>query len=510
MTDYYDGSRPYVGANFTHSKKPGTGRKWRTDEDRKRVKGYEENWSIFLGKHWSGNGGPWPHPYGPKGLEEGIPYQQINIMAKAVKAFRDLIFGDGIIVQSESPRATEILENVKLKNIKQALIFSGVYGFCGIQPFKNEKNAWEVLVVKPNHLYPEFSKVNPNKLVKVRKCIPYLQVDLPTGGTIDLLYEETHYMDRVETRLYHIAGEEIVKEIDLQFFKLIDEDEVAKIAPLWQHNHGDFLVTLLFNEKIHNEMLSDYTISAKHTQQALNERLTQIDRVLKLHSNPKLMVPKGAFDKDPETGRWYWMHQDSEVLVQDPNDPNPNQYAYLTWDGQLTASVNRRDNLIFSLCTEMDISPQLLSFTNLVSGTTAETAEKLKQMLIATVKRAEGKREEAWESIEKLIINIFKLSNVDEEFSITFPELFPRTRQEILEEVGFRKDRDLITTKDSLIILDDLTEEEADKKTAEIFNEKENALPNPYNGENIPPRYFAPVNDDETEEEEEIDNAAIQ
>jgi len=502
--DQYDSSRPYYGASFDFSKSGGSGAKWRTEEDRQRVKEYEENWNIFLGKHWIGNGGPWPHPYGLKGRDEGIPYQQLNIMGKASKAFANLILGGGIIVQSEDENAMTVLENVDLRKIKQALIMSSVFGFCGLQPSPVgdvNDNKWSINVIKPCYLYPEFSLSDPDKVIKIRKCIPYLKTALPNGGYIDLLFEETHYSDRIETRLYEISGENIVKEIDLQFYRLIDEE--ANVFPLWQHNFGEFFVSLLFNERIGEEILSDYTISAKHTQQALNERLTQIDRVLKLHSNPKLMAPKSAFTQDPDTGRYYWMNQDSEVLIGDPNDPNA--YSYLTWNGELVSSIERRDNLILSLCTEMDVAPQLLAFTHLVSGTTAETAEKLKQMMHPTVKRAEGKREESWYAIDSTVRIILNISGIDADFSVKFPEIFLRTRTEVLEEVGFRKDRDLITTKDSFILLDNLTEEEAEQKALEVFEEKENKLPNPYNTDNVPDRFFAPVINEEEEE-----NAAVQ
>jgi len=150
----------------------------------------------------------------------------------------------------------------------------------------------------------------------------------------------------------------------------------------------------------------------------------------------------------------------------------------LTWNGELQQAVANRDNKILSLLTEFDIAPQLLSFSHLVSGTVADTSAKMEKMLHATVKRANRKQRNLKEALYSLCDNLLKLQNLPVEYSIHFPELLPKTIIEKLEEQIARKQNNLQSITDALIILDDITEEEAEKKKIEIMNEQANATPN--------------------------------
>lgn len=478
---------------------------WRTPEEADRVKDYECLWKLYVGDHYAGEGGIWPHPYGDKGKRECIPYQQINLLAKATRVFTDLVIGEGVVVTSEDEDIQALLETVDFRAMWEALIYASIYGMVGIEPEKQREDEGEKIgwhIVEPHYLYPEYHPTIPGKLIKIRKAIPFLQVPV-AGGTMDILYEETHVKGAVEYRLYEISGENIVRELDLELYRTLIDKE-ADITPFWSTGLDDFFVTILYNEKIGDIAFSDYTPSAQKSQRALNSILTQIDRILKFHADPKLVVPEQTLTTDPESGRQIWAWEGSEVLTQ-PRDAI-SSYTYLTWNGELAAAVERRDNLVLSVHTEMDMAPQLTAFIHLTGGTTAETAAKLKKLLHATLKRAGKKREWARVAIEQLIENMLRLAGFeDPQFSVEFPEFIPQGRDEVLDEVMARKQMELITTKDALIKLDGASEGDAETKAAEIHAEKAGEVANPFRND-IGERFFPPV---KVESEDEDDNAAV-
>ncbi len=467
---------------------------WRTEDERLRVKSYESLWKLFLGRHYiePPDYGIWPHPYGPKGVREKIPYEQINLLGKSSRCFADLIVGEGMTVVSEDEATRKIIDDIVFRGIWESLILSSVFGFVGIQPQELEDKTIGWINVRPQYLYPKFHPARPGEVIQIKKMIPFLETPIPhtNGKTIDILYEETHTKGQVITRLYEIQGEYIKRELDLvTYTELIDPDTILDATRNTEID--DFLISLLYNEKIEDEIFSDYTITAQKTQQNLNSRLTQIDRILKFHADPKLIAPECAFTQDPESKRWIWTGESSEVLIQKDNSP---PYSYLTWDGELSAAVDRGDKLILSLHTELDMSPQLTAFTHLIGGTTAETAAKLKLMLQSTIKRAGKKQEWALVAIDSLINNILVLSKIkDPKFTILFPEFIPQTSMDILGEVLIKKQGGLITTVDAIMEVDKVDEEVAKKKAVKIFEESANEIQGGFGDSKLTRDLFPPL-----------------
>lgn len=489
MSDSYIGSRPATGLNAPREGFSGSERRWRTDEDEERCRVYLENWNLFLGKHYAGDGGPWPHPLGEKGVSENIPYKVLNLLGKSSRVYSDMICGDEVIVSSEDEAANEILGKIKSSVFSDALLQASIYGFCGLQPMQNDDGHLVPSVILPQYLYPTYSGIDASRLEKIRKAIPFLGVDIGDGKKIDILYEETHYRDRVETRLYEISGNIINRDLEPEWYKKISDR--GTISPCRIHGLGKFEISIVINSKIGKEIISDYTIPAKRSQEGLNAQKTQISRILKLHANPKLIAPISGFVKDPETGKMQWAHEGSEVLVLDGMKDPGAKYEYLVWNGQLEEARKNKEDEVYSLCAELDMSPQLLNMTSMVGGTTADTSEKLKQLMQSTVKRAERKRDNAWEAIYATCKNILKAKGINAEVTIKFPEILPRTRTEKIEEASARKRDGLITTKEAIKLIDDVSEEEAEKTAQEIIIEQSNSVKNPFS--DIPSQYAPPV-----------------
>lgn len=499
MTEVYNSNKSYTGVNFTGSIDKGTGVTWRSREDQQRVKDYENAQKLYDGIHVVNEGGVFRHPYPNKANE--IQYQQINLLAKASRAYADLIVGDGVILKSEESTIQDLLDLQDSYLLWEALIQASKFGFCGLQPqFKHNiedkrrkirnketftNGYFSFSVIRPEVLYPEWHPVR-DEITKIRKCLIFNNIRVTTE-TIDILFEETHYKDRIENRLYQINREEIIQELPLDFFEYLLPDEQPPL-PVWVHNLGDFYITLVFNIKIGRDIYSDYTETALKLQRGVNDRMTQIDRILGLHADPRLIAPYSALKKDEKTGEYFFAYKGKEILCYDDGKMgNADAFKLLTWNGELSQAVADRDNKILSFLTETDIAPQLLSFTHLIGGTVSETAEKLKRMLHSTLKRGEKKRDFLWEALWVLLVNIVKLMDnrgvaisATDNFSIHFPDMVPRLRDELINEAITRKQNGLITTEDALQLIDDLNETDASAKSVKIFNEAANSVQNPF------------------------------
>lgn len=478
-------------------------RRWRSPEDLERINSYRKHTDLYSGEHLkkSRDGvdvGVFNHPFGKKGREEGIPYRIFNLLGKGSEAFANIIVGDEVKITTTDKTVQTWLDALDFGlPLWEAVTRTSYKGFCGLQPipmqdppedtpegFDNSKPFWGWSVIDPEHLYIEFHPAN-NEIMSIRKAVPFRKVKRGTKE-IDVLYEEKHYKDRVEFYLYEISGEFIEKELALEeYTELIDKN--AKIEPVFQHNLGDFMISILFNKRVRHQIISDYTKPAIATQESLNSVDTQIARILKIHSDPKLLVPRSAFTKNEATGESSIDLEDNEAIAVDNQTP-ARAWGYLTWDGQLNEARIDKEHLICVLLTEFDMAPHFISYPPLMNSTSAETAAKLEKLSHATVKRA--KRKTAWlkKALRSLVRNILKLNEqyqnqelAHAKFSIETPEIITQSRDEIISEAVVRKQNGLISSRSAIAKIDKITEEEAQKEVDQIHNEVNNETQNPYN-----------------------------
>mgnify|MGYP001584235225 CR=1 FL=1 len=470
--DFYDSRRPGTGVNYIPDAPREGQKEWRTAEDRKRVQFTDTCELLYLGKHFRGDGGIFLHPYGEKGNRDRIPYITLNLLAKCSRVYADLLASD-VSVDAQDEMAKAVLDKVEFGlPLWEAILMASISGFVGLQPVEMA-NGWSWMMVDSRNLYLEWDKAT-KKLAKVRKCVVFEGVQVSLQSKIDMLYEETHTAGLIETRLYWIDGEKIVEELPLDSYQVVDPE--AFLVERIETGLPGLAISILVNDSVAGHIQSDYTASAIGLQEALNARVTRNERILTIHSDPKLVAPRTALKKDPETGELLWASFNSEILFVDQAE-GIQPYNYLTWDGQITAAENSKRMLKSELLAELDVAPQFLGDTELVGGTTADTASKLRQMLHSTIKRATRKRGFLDIALRGLIGNILTLSGMpDAEFSIDYGEFIEMSREEILAEVLQRKQNKLIDTVSALEWLDNLSHEDAVDVTAAINAEEQNAV----------------------------------
>lgn len=476
---------------------------WLTTDDDTRIKNYENNRKLYKGKHYIGDDGVFPHPYRTKGVRENIPYQQENILQIAVDFFADMIIGDGIEFFCDDEKTCEYIENIELlQKSRKFLVDSAIYGFCGAQPIETSENCWNFSFIHPRFLFLE-KDYTQNSIVTIRKLIPYMNVNVGKDKTISVLYEECHAKGYVETFLYEISGRKIIKQLPLDFFtKYIDKN--VQLLDAYDTGLDDFLITLFFNKDLENceffeneneSDLSDFTVSAKRLQESLNDTKTQIFRILKRNSDPKLIAPFENAQKNSVNGEVTWFNANSEVLFVKPNEK---AYEYLTWNGNVDQLFSQENRLITGLCAELKIPVFATEKSELFSQTSADTSSKIKRMMSRTLKEADRKWYSFDKSLRTLINNLIKLCNLNPDYSLKYAEFVTQDIEEKLDYIVTRKNNNLISAQESLQILDDLTEEQALEKLTKINNELNNNLSNDVN--------FSKIEQIQTNEPEQITN----
>ena len=470
----YDSNDKGVGVNYNFAGSV-KGLYWKTKEDNERIKEIIQNYNLYRGKHCASDGGPLRNPYQDKKAEgEHILYEIQNLLGKATNKFKDLICGEDIIISSKNPNNKDLLESFEWFDIiQEALIYQSYAGYCGLQAFITEKSV-NIRVIEPECLFLDFDKYGG--VQKITKKI-FFEVEI-NKKIKELLYQEEHFKGYYLISFFEVSGDEIIKKLDLSLLK--EYCNIDLVIEREETGLDDFLISIVFNEKLKEKIFSDYTLSARRWQESLNNRETMINRILDVHASPRLIAPRSLAMPDEKSGKWSYNIQGREIIFV--NDTGTQTLSYLTWDGQLVAAEKQRDHAIKSLCTELDIAPQLLGFHNLVGNTTAETSSKLKQMMDSTVKKAQRKRRNLENTLKKFITNILTLLNYAsvDEFYMDFSEILPETKEEKLSEIVVRKQNKLEDSITAIMDLDNITEEEAKIKYDKIIAESVNEVQNPY------------------------------
>lgn len=499
VDDSYKGLAPgFIGIEFPSDRREGPSSgdmkpvPWISKEDQERNDEFDENFALYKGHHGNVDGGPFPHPYGAqKAIEEDIPYIPLNLLGDISGIYADLVLGDGFSVSmSKSDDAEEL---IKFKDFQLAMwnvvALTSVYGFTGIQPFKtkdaegNDKVWW--MAVRPHYIFFEWQPGRP----EIRRIFKRIPLEVEIGETTkEILYQETHTPGRVQFDLFERSGNDITGVLPLEFYTdFVDPSTV--LIPSFEIDSPFFLLTIIANEMIEQEFHSDYTLPSKMQQRALNTTITSMNRVIEVHANPRLVLPRSMLRKgEKQDGRYEWdMHK--EMIFYDEKKGSADVLIkFLTWDGQLEASRGLRDFLIQAIAMETDMTPSLFSFTDLIAGGPADTAAKLERMMYKTKQRVKKKRSFFVHGLVEFFFNFFMISDRREaadDFQIDFLEAMPEDRRSQVEEAVSRKASGILSTHTALKRLDKMTDEEAAAETRRIMDEKNRAFKDPFDNSGI-------------------------
>jgi len=201
----------------------------------------------------------------------------------------------------------------------------------------------------------------------VAHVIAWLSKDTDNSGDNTLLME-IHTAGKIEYRAYKmhsgIIGDDIT---DLVYENRKEETgvDIPLIFPVQNINASDSPIGQDDYEAIEPILYE------------LNQRLSQIARILNKHSDPHMAGPETALEQD-EMGR-YVFRGGAKYFPLEAGDPIP---QYITWDGKLQAAFDEIKFLVEQLFVISEVSPVLFGMTE---GSLRTGAGLRKELIVSNI-----------------------------------------------------------------------------------------------------------------------------
>lgn len=241
----------------------------------------------------------------------------------------------------------------------------------------------------PHHWFPV---VSPNN---IRRVTAHVLADVIEQGSVGAkqryLVLEIHERGRIQHRVHRLTN----AVANTEGGKIGPRVSLTSILPEIAARVGvgdaglertgvdnDFLIAHVANDRLSDELygMSDYS-RIDTTVNGLEERLDQINDILRKHAEPMLYGPQIAMYQDVN-GVWRFNSQDKYIAMIDKDDPVP---GYITWDGKLDDALANFNLLMEQFYLQTRTTPA--AFGQLKGGL-AESGSALRRLMLPVLQRA--------------------------------------------------------------------------------------------------------------------------
>lgn len=301
-------------------------------------------------------------------------------------------------------------------------------------------------------------------------------------NTNDILHHVIAYMqgeDDNQTLVCQIHSKGSYEQREYRLSKTMQGYEISTLlrTNFIQTGLDDFAVIQVSNLRTTDSITGydDYTDVDSIISEIL-VRVAQISKILDKHATPSVSGPSSCIEVDHITGEAK-LKMGNFFPTDCKEDP---EVKYITWEGQLEAAFKQLELLINALYIVSETGATLLGETDKAGNAATGTALKLKMMSPQTkVKRIRMRFDPALKKAIKLCSQLGGKDVVnltDTPISITWQDGVPTDEKEQAEIMASRTgNKPTISQKRAVMMLDDLTEEQAEEELERI-NEDEAAL----------------------------------
>lgn len=208
---------------------------------------------------------------------------------------------------------------------------------------------------------------------------------------------------------------------------------------------------------------------------ALNNRLSKIDRILDHHAAPKLIGLPGLADSrnQIDVEKIGYIEADSEIYKYLPR--------YVTWDGKLEAATQQLERLLLFICQVAEINPEAMGIVEkggrAAAGAQAGVAIRLKY--IQTEHKVNRKKRYFDRGIKKLLRLAMQLNaehlggpEIDDEPEIVWQDGLPQIYSEAVTDESTRYAAGLTSKISAIQRIDQCTAEQAAEEMQRMDDEK--------------------------------------
>jgi len=441
-------------------------------------------------------------------------YVSANFAGLITRKSADFLFGEIPVVSSGKSetskeqvaldRITE-LNNMNRLNYQQALKAS-VFGdafykirfgqeYAGAFPDEYDPKRIIVEAIDPKKVFPQTSPFDKSKIVAYHVAEP-----IQTAGTDEwTLYVESHYSGKIVYRQFELRVFMTNRDGSIESFKIADEipssyeEEVTGVpVPLIVHIAN-------FNDGIDWQGQDDVSEHVALFDE-INNRLSQISSILDKHADPAIAVPTGLLQEDGEGNTYFQVALNKVFEVLGKEDIIP---QYITNDNpQLDQAFRELEMLLEFLLSTTEIPAVAVGLKD--SGTSGNSGLSIKwrmNSLLAKINRKRQFFEDGLKRVYMVAQMLEKYANpafVDYEMvvpQIKFNDGLPQDDTEIANRMAIRTNgSQTLSRKSALMLMDGLTEEQADAEIKRIEDEAKSAMV-------ADPSIF---NDVENEDEEDL------
>ncbi len=197
------------------------------------------------------------------------------------------------------------------------------------------------------------------------------------------------------------------------------------------------------------------------------------DQFLK-HLQSKLAIPASRLKTD-EDGQVDI--KNLEVIAMEAGDTLP---AYIMNTNPLIEqSFKYIEGFLRQICAVLSIPTDFLGITDAGGAETAEAKRIRLTSFIKKIEKIRSKFEVGLRAVEEVRESWFGKMKSGEDFTISWPALFPETPKEQVEQLTKAQDAKLISNKKAIMQYQDLTMEEAEAEQEDIAAEAKTAEPEP-------------------------------
>jgi SPP1 family phage portal protein len=457
-----------------------------TDHE-KRIKKYERNEKLANGEHAD---------LFLDDLNKNDLYISANFPGLISRKAADYLFGEKVVVSSgkeESSNEQKALDrfthdnNLNTVFYQQALqsavkgdaFFKIRYGqlYGGAFPEIYDKKRVIIEGVDAKKVYPQTSPFDKSKIVAYHVAEA---VQLYDNDDKYHLFVESHYAGQIIYRRFVLNNYMSDRYGNIIKFKIDDE-----IAEAYEVVNTGVPVPLM----VHVPNYTDGTDwkgqddLSEHIAlfDEINNRLSQIASILDKHAEPPLALPTGLLNMDEEGQTYFHVAVNKVFEVMGKEDIIP---QYITWDGKLEHTMSELDKIIEFLLSTSEIPAVAVGLKD--SGTSGNSGLSIKWRMAGLLAKVNRKRQFFEDGLKRvyMIAQMLEIHVMDGkvDYDLTMPQIkfndgLPTDDTEIANRMAIRTNgSQTLSQKTALMIMDGLTEEQADAEIERINEEKEKAL----------------------------------
>lgn len=360
--------------------------------------------------------------------------------------------------------------------------------------------------IDPVKVFPQVHPLDANKVIAYHIAEP-----VRVEGDKWHLYVESHYAGRIVYRRFAVNEAETLRNGDITTFK-IDEElpeyfdvvNTGVPVPLVIHvsNFSDGSTWQGLDDISEHISLFD----------SINSRITSISNILDKHSDPPLAIPTGLLNVDQDGNTYFNVAINKVFEVLGKEDIIP---QYITNSNPLiNDAMKELEYSIDYLLATAEIPNMAVGLKD--NGTSGNSGLAIKWRMNTLLSKINRKRHFMEDAMKRILMvgQMLEMGVTRTDYELTEPVIkfndgLPQDETELANRMSIRTNgSQTLSRKTALMVLDGLTEEQADEEIARIEAEEEARLSADVSTFNDPAldddEPMTPEGDeDETDEEEE-------